>query len=35
MTGAGDVNDNFFEANACNPLIFNQFLAQRFVPADS
>jgi len=35
MTVLGDVNDNFFEANAYNPLIFNQFLARRFVPADT
>jgi len=35
MTVLGDVNDNFFEANAYNPLIFNQFLTRRFVPADT
>jgi hypothetical protein len=34
MTVLGDVNDNFFEANAYNPLIFNRFLAPRFEPAD-
>jgi len=26
MTVAGDVNDNYFEANTYKPLIFNQFL---------